>query len=79
MGHVTYSKVVHVSEKDIDLDDLGNRRAGLLQDDLQAGNACGRLLLDGALDQVTLGVPRDLAGAVDGSRGLDGLGLCFSL
>ena len=72
---MAYSKVVHVGEKDIDLDDLGNGRAGLLQDDLQAGNACGGLDLDGALDEVALGVPGDLAGSVDRGGGLDGLGL----
>lgn len=76
---MTYSKVGHVSEEDTDLDDLLNRGASSLQDDLQAGNAGGSLLLDGSLNEVSLGVPGDLTGAVDGGGGLDGLGLlCVS-
>jgi len=70
-----YSKVVHVSEEGVDLDDLLNRRAGLLENGLEVTDACSSLLLDGSLDQVTLRVTGDLAGAVDGSGGLDGLGL----
>jgi hypothetical protein len=34
------------------------------------------LLTDCTLEHGTLGGQRDLAGAVNGSRGLDGLGLC---
>ena len=70
-----HGKVGHVSQEGVDLDDLLDGRAGLLEDGLEVGNAGGRLLLDGALDQVALGIAGDLAGAVDGGGGLDGLGL----
>lgn len=71
----TYGKVTHVGEEDVDLDDLGNGRAGLLEDGLEVGDALLGLLGDVALDQDALGVEGDLAGAVDGGGGLDGLGL----
>jgi hypothetical protein len=70
-----YGEVGHVSQKHIDLDHLGNLGTGLLEDGLEVADAGSSLLLDGALDEVALSVTRDLAGAVDGSRGLDGLGL----
>lgn len=70
-----HGKVGHVGQEGVDLDDLADGRAGLLEDGLEVGDAGGRLLLDGALDQVALGVAGDLAGAVDGGGGLDGLGL----
>ena len=65
----------HVGQEDVALDDLFNRRAGLLEDGLEVGNAGGRLLLDGALDEVALGVAGDLSRAVDGVGRFDGLGL----
>lgn len=71
-----YGKVGHVSQEGIDLDHLLDGRAGLLEHGLEIANAGGRLLLNGALDQVSLRIARDLARAVDGVRGLDGLGLC---
>jgi len=67
--------VCHVGQEDVALDDLFNRRAGLLEDGLEVGNAGGRLLLDGALDEVALGVAGDLSRAVDGVGRFDGLGL----
>lgn len=70
-----HGKVGHVGQEGIDLDHLLDGRAGLLEDSLEVGNAGGRLLLDGALDQVALGVTGNLARAVDGSMGLNGLGL----
>ena len=72
---VSYSKVGHVGNEDIDLDNLLNGGTGLLEDSLEVGNASGSLLLDRALDKVALGVTGDLAGAVDGRGGFDGLGL----
>lgn len=72
---MSYSKVGHVGNEDIDLDNLLNGGTGLLEDSLEIGNASGSLLLDRALDKVALGVTGDLAGAVDGRGGLDGLGL----
>lgn len=75
VGGKTYGKVAHVREEDGGLDDLGDGGAGLLDDSLDVLAALGRLLGDGALDEGALGGERDLAGAVDGSRRLDGLGL----
>lgn len=71
----TYGKVVHVGEEDVDLDDLLDAGAGRGEDGLQVLDARGRLLLDGALGQVAVDIPGDLAGAVDGGWGLDGVGL----
>lgn len=68
-------KVSHVREEDGSLDDLGNRRTRLLNDSLDVLAALGRLLGNGALDEGAVGLQRNLTGAVDGSRGLDGLGL----
>lgn len=74
-GLGAYGKVGHVGQEDVALDDLFDRRAGLLEDSLEVGNAGSCLLLDGALDEVALGVTGDLARAVDGVGRLDGLGL----
>ena len=71
----TYGKVGHVGDEDINLDNLLNRRAGLLQDGLQVLDAGGGLLLDRTFDEIALYVTGDLAGAVDGGLSLDGLGL----
>lgn len=71
----SYSKVGHIGEEGIDLDHLLNTRTSLLQYGLQVGDAGSRLLLDGALDEIALGIAGDLSRTVDGSRCLDGLGL----
>lgn len=74
-GAKTYDEVGHVGDEDVHLDDLLDAGAGGGEHGLQVLDAGGRLLLDGALDQVTLGVAGDLARAVDGRRSLDGVGL----
>jgi len=71
----THSKVTHIREEDVDLDDLLEGRAGLLKYSLQIVDTLTSLFLDGALNQVALRVAGDLTRAVDGSRSLDGLGL----
>lgn len=71
----THRKVGHVRDEHVDLDDLCNRRPGLLQHGLQVLDARRRLLLDRALDQRARCVARDLTGAIDGAICLDGLGL----
>lgn len=75
IGRPTYSKIVHVIEEDVDLDNLVDVRASSHENGLEVADASSRLLLDGALDQVALGVKMDLARAVDCRWGLDGLGL----
>ena len=70
-----YRKVGHVSDEDIDLDNLGDGRATLLKNGLQVLDAGSSLLLEGALDQVALGIAGDLTRAVEGGLGLDGLRL----
>jgi len=70
-----YRKVGHVGDEGVHLDNLLNRGTSLLEDGLEVLNALPRLLLDRTGDEVTLGVTGDLTGAVDGSGGLDGLGL----
>lgn len=72
---VHLGKVSHVREEDGSLDNLGNRRTRFLDDSLDVLAALGRLLGDGALDEGTVRLQRNLPGAVDGGRGLDGLGL----
>lgn len=71
----TYSKVVYVVEEDVDFDNLVDVRASSDKDDLEVADASSSLLLDGALDQVALGVKMNLARAINSCRGLDGLGL----
>lgn len=71
----THREVAHVGDEDVHLDDLLDTGAGGGEYRLKVLNASGGLLLDRALDQVTLGVTGDLTGAVDGGGGLDGLGL----
>lgn len=68
----------HVREEDVALDNLGDRGAGLLQDSLEVLAALLGLVGNGALDHGTLSSEGDLAGAVDGGRGLDGLGLHYA-
>lgn len=75
MTEGTYGKLAHVSEEDVDLDDLFDGGAGLDEDGLEVGDALLGLVGDGALDEGALGGEGDLAGAVDGGGGLDGLGL----
>lgn len=70
-----YGKVGHVGQENIDFDNLPDGGASLLENGLDVGDASTGLLLDGALNEVALGVAGNLAGAVDGGRGLDGLGL----
>lgn len=74
-GWRAYGKVGHVGDEDVHLDDLRDRGAGFLKDSLEVRDAGPCLLLDRTADEVSLGVARDLAGAVDGRRGLDGLRL----
>ena len=71
----THREVGHVGDEDVDLDDLVDAGAGLLQHGLEVLAALGRLLLDGARDEVAVLVGGDLAGAVDGAGGLDGVGV----
>lgn len=75
LEYQTYSEVTHVGDEDGALDNPGERRAGLLEDSLDVLAALLGLLADGALDQLAVGSQGDLAGTVDGGRGLDGLGL----
>ncbi len=74
-----HGKVGHVGQEGIDLDHLLDGRASLLEDGLEVADASGRLLLDGALNQVALDIAGDLTRAVDGSGRLDGLGLAESV
>jgi hypothetical protein len=52
---------------------LVHTAAGRFEDGFQIAAALGRLLGDGALDQVALGVSGDLAGTPDLAGGFDGL------
>ena len=56
-----YREVGHVGDKDIDLDDLFDAGASLLENGLEVLDALRRLLLDGALDQVAVDVGGNLA------------------
>lgn len=71
----TYSKVVHVIEEDVDFDNLVDVRTSSHENGLEVADASSGLLLDGALDQVALGVKMNLARAIDCRWRLDGLGL----
>lgn len=71
----TYSKVIHVRDENSSLDDSGQGRASLLENDIQILAALSRLLGDGALDQSAISSKGDLARAVNGSGSLDGLRL----
>lgn len=68
-------EVTHVGEEDVDLDDLLDGRASGGEDGLQVLEAECCLLTDGALEHVARGIQVDLTRAVDGRRGLDGVGL----
>lgn len=74
-GNITYSEAGHVREEDGGLDDLLDGGTGLREDSLEVLDAEGSLLGDSSVLQHALGVEVDLAGAVDGASGLDGLGL----
>lgn len=76
---ISYRKVGHVGDEDVDLDNLLDAGTSSCENSLQVLDAGGSLLLDGTLNQVALDITRDLARAVDGGRGLDGVGLCIQL
>lgn len=65
----------HVGKEDVDFHDFLNTRTSSCENSLQVLDASGSLLLDGTLNQVTLDITGDLARAVDGSWGLDGVRL----
>lgn len=65
----------HIGEEDVALDDSRDGGTSLLQDGLEVLAALLSLVADGTLDRGTICLQGNLAGAVDGSRGLDGLGL----
>lgn len=67
--------MLHVGQEDGDLDNLGHGGASLLNDGLEVLAALAGLLADSALNELTLGGEGDLARAIDGGGGLDGLGL----
>lgn len=58
---MTYGKVSHVGDEDCSLDDLGDGRAGLLEDSIEVLAALLGLFGDGALNQGALCGERDLA------------------
>lgn len=72
---VHLSEVRHVVQKDIDLDDLCDVRAGFLEDGDDVIAAGGCFIGDGAFNEVALVVGRDLAGDVDLGSCDYGLGL----
>lgn len=72
---MTYGKVTHVGDENGSLDDLGERRAGLLEDSIEVFAALSGLFSNSALNEGALGGERDLARAVDGRGSLDGLRL----
>lgn len=72
---MTYSKVSHVGDENGGLDNSRQRRACLLENNIQVLAALSRLLGNSALNQGAIGSKGDLAGAVDGSGSLDGLRL----
>jgi hypothetical protein len=79
VGKSTYGKVVHVGQEDVDLDDLGDVGASGLNDGLEVLAALSSLLADSALDEGQIRGDGDLARAVDGRWGLDGLRLYANL
>lgn len=74
-GYWSHHKALHVGQEDVDLDHFLDAGAGSRENGLEVLNALSGLLLNGALEEIALGVQGDLAGAVDGGGGLDGLGL----
>lgn len=71
----THSKMGHIREEDVDLDNLGQIRPSSLDDSLHVLAALGREFADGAGQEGALRGEGDLARAVNCRRGLDGLGL----
>lgn len=74
-GLISYRKVGHVGDEDVDLYNLLDAGTSSCENSLQVLDAGGSLLLDGTLNQVALDITGDLAGAVDGGWGLDSVGL----
>lgn len=75
---VHLSEVVHGRDEHVDLDDLLERGSGGLEDIRQVGDALLGHLGDGVRglgEDLAGGRAGDLAGAVDGAAGLDGLGV----
>lgn len=75
---VHLSEVVHSRDEHVDLDDLLERGSSGLEDIRQVGDALLGHLGDGVLglgEDLAGGGAGDLAGAVDGVAGLDGLGV----
>ena len=71
-----HGEVGHVSQEDEHLDYFSEGRARLGEDSTEVRDAQGRLLADGAhLEEGAVWTEGDLAGAVDGCRGLDSLRL----
>lgn len=75
IGSVHLGKVGHISQEDIDLDDLGHLGPGGAQDGLDVVAAGLGLLADGAGHQGAGGVGGDLARDEDCAVGADCLGL----
>jgi hypothetical protein len=75
IGSVHLRKVGHISQEDIDLDDLGHLRTGGGQNGLDVVAAGLGLLADGAGDKGAGGVGGDLARDEDCAVGADCLGL----
>lgn len=71
----TYSEVGHVGDEDHGLDDLGNGGTGLGEYGLEVLAALGGLSGDVGANKGAVSSEGNGAGAVDGERGLDGLGL----
>lgn len=72
---VHLSKVCHVVEEDVDLDDAVHADVDLAEDALDVLTACLGLVCDAAFDELAVGGAGDLAGDVDLGSGYDGLGL----
>lgn len=72
---VHLGEVVHGGKEDVDLDDLGDVAAGILEDALQALAAGLGLIGDAALNEVAGGIGGDLTRDPDLTGGLDGLGV----
>lgn len=75
IGSIHLSKVGHVSEEHVDLDDLGHLGAGSGQNGLDVVAAGLGEFADGAGDEGAGGVGGDLAGDEDLAVGADCLGL----
>ena len=67
--------MTHIGEENGGLDNLAHGGARCLNDSLDVLAALSSLFANSALNESTLGGQGDLARAVDGRGGLDGLGL----